>query len=198
MIDHIKDSISRAEMFDSKLTREILSLEGMCKGRVLHLLNNIVDTPNARYLEVGVYRGATFIAALYRNNYKRAIAIDNWSEPESSRDVFMRACKRHIGEYSLIDNHCFNVKLEEEINIYFYDGRHTEGDHVKALSHFRDSFSNEIIFIVDDYNWKQVAVGTRKAVSEWEVLYDRRLGEAESHETDTEWGAGLYIALLRK
>ena len=207
MIEHVKNSIKKADLLESKLDPETLALNGQCNGRVRHLLNNIVDMPGARYLEVGVYKGATFIAALYKNNYDEATAIDSWSEPGDrrsdsdiilSKEEFINTCNHYIGHYDLIWDDCFNVELTNEVNIYFYDGNHLEESHAKALSHFYKSLANEIIFIVDDYNWNQVRMGTQRAVRDWTVLYESRLGPAGSHGAKTDWGRGIYIAVLRK
>lgn len=198
LIEHLKNSISRADKFESKLTSEVLSLGGMCLAKTRHLLNNVVNTPGSRYLEVGVFRGATFIAALYKNNYDKAIAIDNWSECGDHGREMAEKCSRYIGEYELISGDCFNVKFDGKINIYFYDGNHTKESHAKALVCFCESLADEIIFLVDDYNWKQVYDGTRIAVRDWDILYEARLGSAPSHTVNTDWGAGLYAAVLRK
>ena len=198
MIEHLKNSILLADKFKSKLTPEILGLDGMCLVKMRHLLNNVVNMPGAKYLEVGVYKGATFVAALYKNKYDRAIAIDNWSENGDYRKEFLLKCDRHIGKYNLIFDDCFNVKIDGKINIYFYDGNHTKESHAKALSHFYDSLDDEIIFLVDDYNWAQVRCGTNMAVMDWDILYDVWLGHCSYHHDPTPWGAGIYAAVLKK
>ena len=198
MIEHVKNSILKAEALESKLTHGILALDGMCFSMTRHLLNNIVNIPGARYLEVGVHKGATFIAALYKNDYDKAIGIDNWSECGDYGDEFINICNHYIGEYDFIQEDCFDVELDSEINIYFYDGSHTEESHTTALSHFYKSLADEIIFIVDDYNWNQVRKGTMRAVKDWNVLYGEWLGQSGSHHENTTYGAGNYIAILKK
>ena len=198
MMEHVKNSIKRADLLKSKLTAEIMELDGMCQGRVRHLLNNVVNMPGARYLEIGIFKGATFVSALYNNNYDTAIAIDNWSEVGDFSEEFKKKCDTYIGKYKLFNADCFNVKLEDEINIYFYDGNHLKESQARALSHFYDSLANEIIYIVDDYNWAQVRIGTQQAIKDWTVLYEACLGGASNHWSGKDWGAGIYIAVLRK
>jgi len=195
MVEHIKNSIRRADLLKSKLIPEIIELEGMCQGKLRHLLNNIVDIPGARYLEVGVYRGATFISALYKNDYDKAIAIDNWSEFGDYREDFTEKCNKYIGEYELINDDCFNVKLRDKINIYFYDGHHSTKAQSRALAHFYDSLEKEIIFIVDDYNWPPVRTGTDQAVKDWKILYETNLGDLH---TTSDYSHGVYISVLKK
>jgi len=198
MIKHLKDSIFKADIYESKLSHEVVNIPGMCFEKARHLLNNIVNIPGARYLEVGVFRGATFIAALYKNDYDKAIAIDNWSENGDYSNDFIDRCGKYIGEYDLIIDNCFNVELNEDINIYFYDGLHTEEAHSKALSHFYNSLSDKIIFIVDDYNWDQVRNGNMRAVKDWDVMYETILGPTDDHRKNTSWGAGIYASVLKK
>ena len=47
----------------------------MASGKVRHLLNNLAAR---RYLEVGVWKGATFVAACYGRRLESATAIDNF------------------------------------------------------------------------------------------------------------------------
>jgi hypothetical protein len=44
------------------------------------LLNNLGEMSEAHYLEVGVHKGATFVATNFKNNLLSSIAVDNWSE----------------------------------------------------------------------------------------------------------------------
>lgn len=82
LVDHVSWSIREAEGERSKLPPEILTLEGMSSDRVCHFLNNVCSTKGCRYLEIGVWKGATFISALHGNGsaITRAVAIDDFSQ----------------------------------------------------------------------------------------------------------------------
>jgi hypothetical protein len=76
---HVLNSLSLAYINRSKLTQEILALEGFSGTKTRHLYNSICSAPWAKYLEVGVWKGSTFVSALYNNTHCNATAIDNWS-----------------------------------------------------------------------------------------------------------------------
>ena len=81
MVNSVKESILLAESETSQLHRDVLTLRGMSSDKVRHFLNNIVGkTKDARYLEIGAWKGSTFISAIYKNNFTKAVAVDNFSE----------------------------------------------------------------------------------------------------------------------
>ena len=67
LIEHVKQSIQNAELGISQLNSKILNLEGMSSDKVRHFLNNICSLEHGNYLEIGVWKGSTFISALYKN-----------------------------------------------------------------------------------------------------------------------------------
>ena len=79
LIQKVEYSISNAERGISSLASEILKLEGMSSPKVRHLLNNLCALPGARYLEIGSYKGSTWISALYNNSSTliSSTSIDN-------------------------------------------------------------------------------------------------------------------------
>src|SRR3954466_3810560 len=77
---HVERSIERAEEGLSGLDRAAFLARGFTSPKVRHLLNNLGTLDGLHYLGGGGPRGATFIAANYRNSLASAMAIDNWSE----------------------------------------------------------------------------------------------------------------------
>ena len=80
LCQHVHTSIERADQMTSKLDRAAFQARGFTSPKVRHLLNNLGSLDGLDYLEVGVHRGATFVAANYRNTLASATAVDNWSE----------------------------------------------------------------------------------------------------------------------
>ena len=80
LIRHVEASIGRAERGESKLDRAAFRPRGFTSAKVRHLLNNLGSLEGLDYLEVGVHRGATFLATNYENELSSAVAVDNWSE----------------------------------------------------------------------------------------------------------------------
>ena len=82
LIEHVLSSIEKAKAHSSRLTEEVLTLDGMSSPKVRHFLNNLCSLPNATYLEVGCYRGSTWLASLFNNQDTMhfAYAVDDWAE----------------------------------------------------------------------------------------------------------------------
>lgn len=204
LIEHVIKSIENAELGTSNLTPEILNLEGMSSNKVRHFLNNICSLENGNYLEIGVWKGSTFISALYQNNLKYAVAIDNWSLFTGPKQIFKNNVARFLqdGAYTFYEADSFKFDLKNianKINIYFYDGGHTTSEQKLAFTYYNDIFADTFIAIVDDYNWSEVQDGTQQAFQElgYNVLFEQYLPSSHNGDT-TSWWNGIYVAVVSK
>lgn len=209
LIEHVKQSIHNAELGISKLTEEILNLEGMSSDKVRHFLNNICSLNGGKYLEIGVWKGSTFISALYNNNLSDAIAIDNWSLFAGPKETFINNVTNFLPTIAstFYESDCFKFNLDyikNKINIYFYDGGHTQKEQELAFTYYNDIFENTFIAIVDDYNWKEVQDGTQEAFRKlnYKILYEQYLpspfNPLPTQRNTTMWWNGLYVAVISK
>ena len=66
----------------SKISERERELFGLSSTRLRTLLNNLCSKPNTSYLELGVYKGATLVSALYGNTNVKAIGVDNYKYDE--------------------------------------------------------------------------------------------------------------------
>lgn len=205
LIKHVKNSIELAQIHSSKLTLDILNIGGMSSAKVRHLLNNICSLKNSNYLEIGVWKGSTFISALYGNKLNSAIAIDNWSLFDGPKPEFMKNVEKYLKgvDFSFYEVDSFNLDLQKifksKINIYFYDGSHLEHSHYLAFTYFNEIFENVFIAIIDDYNFERVKIGTQKAFNflHYKVLYEKILPANFNGDTNNWWN-GLYVAVIAK
>lgn len=206
LIEHVKKSISTAENGMSQLPPEILAIDGMSSSKVRHFLNNVCSLPQASYLEIGVWKGSTFISALYGNKQmKNAIAIDNWSEFGDPAEQFMGNTKKWLSNSSFMfyDQDCFKINkktiFNNKVNIYFYDGNHARESQKLAFTYFNDIFEDTFIAIVDDWNWPQVAAGTDDAFKnlKYKILFEAKLFSAGDADRQNWWN-GLYVAVISK
>ncbi len=209
LIEHITTSFEKAEREESKLTEELLAIPGMSGRKTRHLYNNLLNCPDARYLEVGSWRGSTACAAMFKN---KAIVtcIDNWSEFGGPKDDFIANFARFSGENqtNFIESNCFSVNVSNlpKYNIYLYDGEHSYESHYNALIHFIDCMDDTFIFIVDDWNWKRVRDGTMNSIHalNLSVLYEKEIRTTNNDEHPEDggkpwpWHNGVYVALLKK
>src|SRR5262245_61390903 len=126
-----------AENHASKLTMAELRLPGMSGKKGRHLLNNLCSLPGLRYLEVGMWQGSTFCSALHQNSIK-AVGIDNWSEFGGPKQAFDANVARYLGknEVKIFNQAVFTVPHDAvmpNVDVYFYDGGHTEEEQYKAI-----------------------------------------------------------------
>lgn len=207
LIDHVKKSIENASNGKSQLTESILKIDGMSSSKGRHLLNNVCSLSGARYLEIGVYRGSTFVAALYGNTdiLADAVAIDNWSEFGFQKDIFLTNTNEYLpqGSFRMYEQNSFAINVKaifpQPINIYFYDGNHSADAQRKAFTHFNSILADTFIAIVDDWNWHDVQLGTKQAFKElgYTVLFEQELPALVASDRENWWN-GMYIAVIQK
>jgi len=208
LINHVEESIAKADRKVSKINNEILAIDGMSSPKVRHFLNNLCSLPGANYLEIGVWKGSTFVAALYGNTeiLKSSIAIDNWSEFGGPRMLWNQNCRAFLPDnsFQFYDVNSFALDkrkiFKNPINIYFYDGNHSVESQKRAFTYYNDVFAEVFIAVIDDWNQIEVKMGTDQAFKElgYTVLYERMLpGDLRGGDI-VNWWCGLYVAVIRK
>jgi len=205
----IETAFQNAENNISKITNDIINMEGMSGIKTRHFYNNLLNTEDARYLEIGTWKGSSVCSAMCGNKAK-VTCIDNWSEFGGPKSEFLVNFEKFKGENDavFIESDCYkvDVSLLSKFNIYLYDGNHTNESHYKALLHFYECLDDVFIFIVDDWNWKGVRDGTAESIKKLnlKVLYEKevRLTRDDSHTpqplASRTWWNGIYIAILQK
>ena len=205
----IETSIQNAENGISKITDEIIKMDGMSGRKTRHFYNNLMNTGDARYLEIGTWKGSSVCSAMCGNKAK-VVCIDNWSEFGGPKSEFLVNFEKFKGnnDATFIENDCYNVDVSTlpKFNIYMYDGNHSNESHYKALLHYYSCLDDTFIFIVDDWNWHEVRNGTADSIKKLnlKVLYEKeiRLTWDNSHTPHQQaydtWWNGIYIAILQK
>lgn len=198
----IKEAIEKAEREESRLDDYCFKIGSYSSPKIRHLLNNLGQifrtetiAPTYNYLEVGVHRGGTFVATLFRNNLN-GVAIDNWSEFNEDNTVkkeFLENIKPFGDNVKFIESDCFKVELpKNEYSMYLYDGGHGYEEQKLGITYFYQNMKDEFILCVDDYNWEQVLKGTQDGIKEMglTVLFEQHLVDGYHN--------GFYVALLKK
>ena len=206
---HLDTSFQNAENNISKITNDIISMEGMSGTKTRHFYNNLLNMEDARYLEIGTWKGSSVCSGMCGNKAK-VICIDNWSEFGGPKSDFLVNFKNFKGENdaTFIENDCYKVDVSilPKFNIYMYDGNHTNESHYKALLHYYNCLDDVFIFIVDDWNWKDVRDGTVKSIQKLnlKVLYEKEIrltwdnSVTPEPELSKNWWNGIYAAILQK
>jgi len=207
LLDHLAESIEKAKAGISKINEDefILQLPGMSSPRVRHLLNQLCSLPATNYLEIGLWRGATFVSALFENekSVHSAIGIDNWCRwagALGSEQHCRYNCSLFIPQkiYQIHTEDSFSIQKEtlfkKPINVYFYDGTHTEEAQEMAFTFYNEILDDLFIAVIDDWEWERVQKGTFSAFKKlgYKILYERHLSNKEA------WWNGLYVALVKK
>jgi hypothetical protein len=126
---------------------------------------------------------------------------------ECCRENINKLLKKPLNLY-FYDNDCFskeflNIITQQhafgDINVYLYDGDHSESCQYKGFTEYDFIFDSTFIALVDDWNWESAKIGTRRAFSdlgyrvirEWE-LPARFNGDVEN------WWNGFYVAIVQK
>ena len=134
--NHIINAFQNADKCISKITFDITTMEGMTGLKTRHFYNNLLNITDARYLEIGTWKGSSVCSAMCGNKAK-IICIDNWSEFGGPKSEFLVNFEKFKGENdaTFIENDCFNVDVSSlpKFNIYMYDGNHTNDSHYTLL-----------------------------------------------------------------
>jgi len=198
----IKNCIENALKEKSKLTKDILAIDGMSSRFNRHLLNNLgAEFDRFNYLEIGVHKGSTYVSSLYKNNVINSWAIDDWSQFQDQTKYFIDNCNKFNIPVNFISSNCFTVDTKEirDINFYFYDGNHWTDETKKGLTYFYDSFVDEFLYVVDDFEWLDVQLGVKIGIKECnlKIKYENHL-ESDVMNNEEGWWNGLGIYVLQK
>ena len=209
-IAHVKNAFGRAEKCQSKLSDEILEMNGLSGTFTRHFYNNICSFHGCSYLEIGPCAGSSLCSSMYDNEIS-GVAIDNWSEFGGPRDIFLENHKKYRGrsDITLIDQDSFTVDASQlgRFNVFLYDGGHGWLNHYKAINHYYNNLEKCAIVIIDDWNWDGVQIGTKKAIEELDIpiIYDREIILAERdlkdmprHHGRHTWWNGIYVFIIDK
>lgn len=205
-IEHLNNSLKLAKNNTSKIDDYIKNIDGMSGEMTRHLYNNILNFEDARYLEIGTWKGSTICSAM-AGNQATVLCIDNWSEFGGPKNEFIKNFTKYKGDNlaEFLEQDCFTVDVNKlnKFNIYMYDGEHSYNSHYKALTHYYDVLDDIFIFIVDDWNWKQVREATIDSIKtlNLEIIWENEIKLNDNNETTHNkltWWNGIAIFLLKK
>ena len=129
-----------------------------------------------------------FKIKIYRKNFSRKILDFKVFIEGLFEDGENEYCK-----FDFTDSDCFNVdksRIQQPINVYFYDAGHTAEDQYNALDYFYDVLEDEFIYICDDWSHPEVREGTNRAIK------DTNLQTINQWEPD--YNHGILVAHMRK
>ena len=224
----VKNVVERVCNNETWLPSEVTEIDGLTSNKVRHVLNGICGAiPYLRYLEVGLFNGATFTAAMYGNR-GAFVGIDNFRfkhmakassrmkerfsnsspgvTPGDEVEALVRArAKLYAGDRArVIRANSFDVSPDSiaahgPFNVYFYDGDHSNVAQGMAMTHFGEVLADELVYMVDDWNGSDVRDGARRGIAEagFESAFEWEGLTPGNGDTDTWWN-GLFVSVLRR
>jgi len=200
----VDNAILNALNGESKLTNDVLEIEGMSSNNVRHFLNNLISSIyDVRYLEIGIWKGSTFISSLYKNTYTYATAIDNFCDFGSPREECKFNLKNFINapneNTEFIESEFEKISFTKKYNIYFYDGEHDAISQENAFLLLNDNLDDRFIAIIDDWNHQPAKDGTLLAFEKlnYKIVSDCDL-KSNGNADVNNWWNGLYVAIIEK
>ena len=212
LIERVKLAIENAETGVSRVSKAAMSVGGFTANgnrRVLNNLAKIVDT----YCEVGVLRGASFVAANCNNKLRKSYAIDTFEQDfgqPDNRSAFYQnlesiAWKDMDTDFVILEKDCFSVThedIKEPIQLYFFDGPHDYESQKKAVAYYKQFMEDTFIMCTDDVIWRDtVYKGTMDGIKEanLEILYQVELGRGiEGDNSENGFWNNMLITVLKK
>jgi predicted O-methyltransferase YrrM len=214
LVDAFKAALQDALANRGTMDQEVYAVDGYCGRKFRLFLNNLVSRlgGKARYLEVGIFKGAT-LCPVISGNTVRATGIDNWSwdKDNTVAGAFYRNLakfKTHESRVTIIEENFQTLPVSSvgKFNIYFYDGDHREKDQYDGIAWAMPALDDQAIVLVDDWNWTQVRSGTMNALrdAKAEIQYMVELRTSFDNEIPTpafggsEWHNGFFGAVISK
>lgn len=213
----IQDAWFDAIAMNFKIPDSIRYMDGMSGKKYRYFINNLIGSmEDARYLEIGSWKGSTASSAVYGNKCK-ALCIDNWSDflwgapKESVRGEFeanVRSAAGTTADFSFIDNDFRKVDYNTlgKFNVYMFDGPHSEQDQYDGIVIAQNAIDDTFVLIVDDYNGPGVRAGTERAIKDLNLnviaAIDIMTRNDDQHpiiaHQNSDWHNGYFIALVSK
>jgi Methyltransferase domain len=195
----------------SSMDARIYDVHGFCGRKQRLLFNNLVRTiEDPRYLEIGIFHGATLCAAI-SNNKVKVTGIDNWSEYGGQPNAFYTNLLANRGPdttVSVLEQDFRTVDYAHigKFNVLFYDGPHAEKDQYDGVAMALPALDGQAVLLVDDWNWDHVRRATMSALRDAGVRMEFSFEVRTSFDNaipsfafgNSDWHNGMFAAVISK
>ena len=149
---------------DRRLASIVEEIDHLTSENVLTLLNLAAACldPGEAYVEVGVFHGASLIAAMLDNDEREFVGIDGFEFRDATLDGVLRnldafglaAPTIHVGDvFQLVGN---GVLEGTTIGVWYYDAVHTYEAQLEGIRVAEPYLAPGALVIVDDTDWDDV------------------------------------------
>jgi len=150
---------------DRRFAPVVEEIEGLTRENNLALLNLAAAclAPGEAYVEVGVFRGTSLVAAMLGNEEHRFVGIDAFTFRDGSLEQVERNLERFgLPRPKLLIGDVFELVpagalRETPVGVWYYDALHTYEAQLEGLRVAEPWLVPGALVIVDDTDWEQVA-----------------------------------------
>ena len=214
----VLDSIDNASLHTTSFVESGYDVEGLSSNKIRHLLNNLCSYEDVKYLEIGVYNGSTFCAAI-QNNDLIAYACDTWEDKnikpfrdkiewnnvEGSLETFISNVEKYgtnDSEINILQGDCRSIQqknIHHKINLIFYDGNHDYDVQKESLTNLLNYVDDKFILVIDDCNFDGVVDSVDQFINtnKLTTIFKRLILTTEL-EDEQSWWNGIYLLVLEK
>ncbi len=158
------DDFPRSEHPRDRRFAPVLEVENLASENVLALLNLAASClgPDEAYVEVGVFHGASLIAAMLGNERHRFLAVDSFAFEGSGLEKVEANLERfglprpelHVGDaFELVPQGALDGT---RVGIWYYDAAHDYDSQVEGLRIAEPLLVPGALMILDDTDWTDV------------------------------------------
>lgn len=210
----------------SKISEREREIFGLSSTRLRSLINNLCSKENTSYLELGVYKGATIISALYGNPTLKAVGVDNYKyderEPKklAAEGTIWENIKSHlhsnIARYNdpdmevnvtnltIVENNFQDVDWSKQgkFDLCFFDIAPAKvADYDAFFTKVLPAMKTESVIIFSNYSNEQNATDLKKALEKYKALFDiqwkkQRISSGLSDAT--QYFSGILIVGIKR
>jgi protein O-GlcNAc transferase len=149
---------------DRRFAPIVEQVENLASENVLALLNLAASCLGAdeAYVEVGVYHGASLIAAMLGNEGRRFVGIDSFAFRDTSLEKVEANLERFdVPRPELLVGDVFELVPAGElgdtrVGLWYYDAAHDYDSQVEGLRIAEPQLASGALMIVDDTDWPDV------------------------------------------
>jgi methyltransferase family protein/glycosyl transferase family 2 len=185
----------------TRALQELCDLPRMSTVSIAAMINEAVARmlPGQAFVNVGLWRGFTFLSGMACNEDKACVGIDDFSWFEGPEEESFR----HEFEARRSSNHAFHAMDYKEyfaevhdrpIGLYCYDADHSYKNQWRGLEIAEPFFAEGCLVLIDDPNWAQVRRATMEFIAasrrEYRILMDEGTTDPEH---PTLWNGVLML-----
>ena len=185
---------------DRRFAPVLAEVENLASENVLALLNHAASCldPDEAYVEVGVYHGASLIAALTGNEDKRVLAIDSFDFRDASLEQVEANLERFgVPRPEILVGDVFELvragALDSvQVGVWYYDAAHDYEAQLEGLRIAEPHLVPGALMIADDTDWERV----ERALDDYlaEQPRARRILTLDGNERGApQWWEGMQV-----